>query len=48
METQAHLAQLTVVNHEDLKSQTLAEAEENRKQKLYSLESKLISYERQV
>ena len=38
VKTQAHLAQLAAVNHEDLKSQALARAEENRKQKLSSLE----------
>jgi len=47
-EIQARLAQPTVFNQEDLKSQALAKAEENRKQKLFSLESKLISYERPV
>ena len=47
-ETQAHLAQLMAFNQEDLKSQALAKAEENRKQKLSFLENKLISYERQV
>ena len=45
---QARLAQLAVVNPEDLKLQTLAKAEENKKQKLSSLESKLISYEKSV
>jgi len=47
-ETQARLAQLAAFNQEDMKSQALAKAEENKKQKLSSLESKLISYERQV
>ena len=47
-ETQACLAQLAVVNPKDLKSQALAKAEENRKQKLSTLENKLISFERPV
>jgi len=47
VKTQAHLAQLAAVNHEDLKSQALARAEENRKQKLSSLE-RTQSYERPV
>ena len=47
-EAQALLAQLEVVNHEDLKLHALAKAKENRKQKLSSRESKLISYERLV
>ena len=37
-EAQARLAQLAAVNHENLKSQALARAEENRKQKLSFLE----------
>jgi len=45
-ETQTRLTQLVAVNQEDLKSQAFAKAEESRKQKLFSLESKLISYER--
>jgi len=47
-ETQARLAQLAVVNPEDLKLQAFAKAEENKKQKLSSLESKLVLYEKSV
>jgi len=47
-EAQSRLTQLAAVNHEDLKSQALARPKENRKQKLSSIESKLISYERPV
>ena len=47
-ETQARLAQLAIINPEDLRLQALAKAEENRKQKLSSLKNKLLSYERPV
>ena len=45
---QASLAQLATIDPEDLRSQALVKAEENRKQKLSSLEHKLLSYERSV
>ena len=45
---QARLAQLVNIDPEDLRSQALIKAEESRKQKLSSLENKLLSYERSV
>ena len=47
-EMQAHLAQPLTIDPEDLRSRALDKAEENRKQKLSSLENKLLSYERLV
>ena len=48
VEIQARLAQLANIDPKDLRSQDLVKAEESRKQKLSSLENKLLSYERSV
>jgi len=48
VEMQTRLAQLAAIDPKDLKSLALVKVEENRKQKLFSLENKLLSYERPV
>ena len=47
-EMQACLAQLANIDLKDLRLQALVKVEESRKQKLSSLENKLVSYEKPV
>ena len=48
VEIQSRLAQMAAFDQEELKSQALSRAEENKRSKLFALEKKLKSYERRV
>ena len=45
---ESHLAQMAAFNWEELKSQAIVKAEENKRYKLSAIDVKLRSYKRQV